>query len=218
MVTDWRSAVPNEALLGEREQAFASGLPPWRRREWTAARLTARAALLRVWGRLPATLEILAASDGAPEITAPGRRPTALSLSHTGPLCACTVVEGDLPVGVDIEVVDDRNIALLPRIIGPDEPAVCSADATLLWACKEAALKACRLASARMADYQVRLACDRITVSTPHHSAPGLRAWPTWIPRAVLVSAGVNLARPRVLAFEGTTVLTLLTAQRGNPR
>ncbi|MEU8567824.1 hypothetical protein AB0C51_05540 [Streptomyces pathocidini] len=66
VVGDWRRDEPAYELLGRRERAHAETLPAWRRREWCAGRLTARAALTLHWGEPPRGLDILPAPDGAP--------------------------------------------------------------------------------------------------------------------------------------------------------
>ncbi|MCZ7415186.1 4'-phosphopantetheinyl transferase family protein [Streptomyces sp. WMMC897] len=166
----WAGRAAPEELLGPRERARAAELTGPRRAEWVRTRLTAKAAVL--WATGGHGAQIPPGPDGAPRLLG-APRGTALSLTHTGELAACAVSRGGPAdrVGVDVEPVDARNDVLLARLLAPGErPDAATGPlphtgppgllATVLVACKEAALKACRRPSPALRDYELRAGAD----------------------------------------------------------
>ncbi|MFC9931754.1 4'-phosphopantetheinyl transferase family protein [Streptomyces sp. NPDC127190] len=196
---DWAGRSAPEELLGERERAHAAGLSGGRRAEWVRTRLTAKAAVR--WATGVPGAQILPGPGGAPLLwgAPPG---LVVSLAHSGHLAACAVGYGEPGrpvVGVDVEPVDARNGILLKRLLGPDEtPCVVPGRprrplppgllATVLAACKEAALKAYRGPSPSLRDYPLSRGADgrlRVRVAGARHGE--LRVW--WSCRAGRVTA-----------------------------
>ncbi|HEX3782757.1 MAG TPA: 4'-phosphopantetheinyl transferase superfamily protein [Pseudonocardiaceae bacterium] len=224
IVTSWAETRPSAWLLGQAEQSHADTLPPWRRRQWTAARLTARAALLLVHGRPPHGLEILPAADGAPRILGAAATTWWVSLSHSGDWAACAVSPLGRPMGVDIEHDDACDLELLARVSAPDElpPVPRSATsrwATSRWARKEAAFKACRGVPAALSCYRVG-GDGSIVAGQPGATRPRqLTSWETNVPGAVLAVAGQPGPAPAVRVLAGSAVLAFLgKARRGQER
>ncbi|MFF1871468.1 hypothetical protein [Streptomyces sp. CB03911] len=163
------------------------------RAEWVRTRLTAKAALR--WATGEPGHEILTAADGAP-VLRPGPAAAAVSLAHTRELAVCAVTRGGPAgwLGVDVEPVDARNDILLRRLLGPGEqPPACPEPApgllaTVLVACKEAALKAYRRPSPSLRDYRLHQHPDgRLGVRFTGGPGPGLRL--RWTCRDGLVTA-----------------------------
>jgi phosphopantetheinyl transferase (holo-ACP synthase) len=207
LTVDWTGGEDRFDLLGHRERLAARRLPPWRQREWTLGRLTAHTALVTGRGATAVDYEVLPDPDGAPIAYEPDRSGRlarsrwSLSLSHTGSLAACTLSSRPMPVGVDIERIDERNVRLLRRIVAAGEEHPPDHLATQLWACKEAAFKACRGTPSRLADYQVRLNAGQTPVIVPAgperpHPHP-LRAWVRTVGTAVLATVSTS-ARPPI--------------------
>jgi phosphopantetheinyl transferase len=201
-------------LLGQAEQCHAKTLPPWRRRQWIAARLTARAALHLVHGRPPNNLEILPAADGAPRILGEAAKTWWVSLSHSGDRAVCGVSPQSRPVGVDIEQDGACDLELLARVSASGEvpPAPCSA--TSYWARKEAAFKACRGVPAVLSDYRVD-SDGSIIVGQPDASVVRhLASWEIDVPGAVLAVAGPPGPPPTVRVLSGAAVVAFLSKSR----
>ncbi|WP_329620740.1 hypothetical protein OG357_09460 [Streptomyces sp. NBC_01255] len=206
---DWSGRSAPAELLGSREQAYAGGLTGPRRAEWVRTRLTAKAAVH--WATGDRGAQILPEPDGAPRVwdTFSG---AAVSLAHSREFAVGAVTGGAPahPLGVDVEPVDARNDILLPRLLGPDEPPCVGPSragpgsrreplppgflATVLVACKEAALKAYRRPSPALRDYRLHRGPDgglRVrAVDTPHGE---LRVW--WSCRAGRVIAVCGTGR-----------------------
>jgi 4'-phosphopantetheinyl transferase len=109
-----RAEVPaGEAWLGERarERRVAAGLTVAKRRaDWRLGRWTAKCALGAALVLDPATVEILAAVDGAPEAWRGSQRPpVSLSISHRGGLALAAVASAPCVVGCDLELVQPRS-------------------------------------------------------------------------------------------------------------
>lgn len=143
--------------LGPRELAVLAGLRfPKRRADWLLGRWTAKRTVRAMLESPAATLsdiEILAAADGAPELSV-GGVPCGLrvSISHSAPLALCVAaVDGHAP-GCDIEKVEVRPPFLLEDYFVEDEvryvrlqpPAERAVHETLVWSAKESALKSLR--------------------------------------------------------------------------
>ncbi|WP_405585592.1 4'-phosphopantetheinyl transferase family protein [Streptomyces sp. NBC_01190] len=222
----WAGRHAPEELLGERERAHAEGLTGNRRAEWVRTRLTAKTAVH--WATGDRGIEILPDPDGGPRVwdTPSG---AAVSLAHTGEFAVCAVTRAGPahPLGVDVEPVDARNDILLPRLLGPDE-SPCAVPgtlpealppgfvATVLAACKEAALKAYRRPSPALGDYRLRRGPDgRLRVRAPGTPQGELSVW--WSCRAGRVTAVCGTGRlppvRRTVSAE-----SVLAALRGDSR
>jgi len=140
--------------LGEAERAVLSGLHvPKRRRDWRLGRWTAKAAV-GAFGELPArSVEVLAASDGAPEAWIDGAPVgVSLSLSHRADRALAVVWEAPGAIGCDLELIQARSAAFVREWLAPAERALVEAAppqdrdrlVNLLWTAKEAASKARR--------------------------------------------------------------------------
>ena len=140
--------------LGEAERVVLSGLHvPKRRRDWRLGRWTAKAAV-GAFGDLPAwSVEILAASDGAPEAWIDGTPVgVSLSLSHRAGRALAVVSQAAGAIGCDLEVIEPRSRAFVLEWLAPAEQkrvAAAGADerarlVNLVWTAKEAAAKARR--------------------------------------------------------------------------
>ncbi|WP_024805621.1 4'-phosphopantetheinyl transferase superfamily protein [Nocardia sp. BMG51109] len=210
VVVDWRDtpAVPCD-LLNPAEQRVAQGFPAWRRREWTAGRLTAHTALLLAFGYRAHEVNILADLSGAP---ATGLPRCAISLSHSDSLSVGVATDESASIGIDIEHVDRRITALTPRITVPSTVIRDPLHATALWACKEAAIKVCRTGPFRMREYSVSFHDDGARVVVQGRSAP-LRASIRHFPglRALMATAAAAPGlEPALMCFDGTGAIRLL--------
>ncbi len=138
--------------LAHREREIHDELRPRRRADWALGRyVAARALAARLPGTALSRLEVLAASDGAPEPWLDGQAlPLSLSLSHRAGWAACALGPPGEPVGVDLERVEPRSAAFVRDYFvdidrawlreGHPDALV----ANLLWSAKEAALKVVR--------------------------------------------------------------------------
>jgi 4'-phosphopantetheinyl transferase len=143
-----------DAWLGPRERTALRRLAvPARRAQWRLGRWAARQALATIAGVDAANVEIVAASDGAPEAwDAGGRLPVSVSISHRGPLAVAVAAPGEVNVGCDVELVEKRPSTFgddwftrrerdaVERVAAGERDAV----VTLIWSAKETALKALR--------------------------------------------------------------------------
>lgn len=145
--------------LAPAERARLAGLhAPGRRADWLLGRWTAKRVLGPRLGAAreplaPGRLEITAAGDGAPEAFVDGRRaPWTVSLSHRAGRALCAVARDPAVLGCDLEVIEDRDPALVADFFAaPERALVDRVDAAarrwlipLLWSAKESALKALR--------------------------------------------------------------------------
>ena len=141
--------------LDPREAAVLEGLRvPKRRAEWLLGRWTARRAGAAFLGRDDAAgWAVVAAADGAPEAwIGPERAPCTVSISHRGGWAACAVAPPHVALGCDLEVVEPRSEGFVrDYFTGAESAAVLEAPAgdrdllaNLVWAAKEAVLKARR--------------------------------------------------------------------------
>jgi len=149
---------PDDEWLGPREASVLAGLHFAKRRDdWRLGRWTAKLAV-RGSGLVPAPaaladIEIIAASDGAPELFLRRERMTAsLSLSHSEGMSLCVLSSEALALGCDIERIDQRDQSLVDDYFtGLEAAAIASAPAhdrallvNLVWSAKESVLKALR--------------------------------------------------------------------------
>ncbi len=199
LIVDWTGATVRFDLLAAREWQVAKDLPQWRQRQWALGRLTARVALVLAGAPDARRYEILPDIAGVPIAYGPGGAGGALSLSHAGPLVACTVAPPSIVVGVNVERTDERNAALLRRIASPGEQTWAMRDATIVWTCKEAAFKACHGVPGRLADYRVlRHRRDAASIVPVGPTRPyALRAWIRDDGDAVLTTVSTG-ARPPI--------------------
>jgi 4'-phosphopantetheinyl transferase len=140
--------------LGPWEAARAATLRvPERRDDWLLGRWVAKRAVLAALHRdAPASIEVRAADDGAPEVLLDGRpAPMSISLSHREGVAVAVVAGRDVRIGVDLEVVEPRTDAFVRDYLTQAERAFVLADreerdlrTALVWATKEAALKLTR--------------------------------------------------------------------------
>lgn len=129
-----------------------------RRNEWLLGRWTAKQAILRLFAKSQREvnvklIEIIAADDGAPDIFINGRLSVyPLSLSHSHNRAVCLIGKNGIPLGCDIEKIEDRSMAFIRDYFTNDEmhrvlntveskrPSI----ANLIWSAKESVLKALR--------------------------------------------------------------------------
>ncbi len=147
---DWLSPREAERLAGLRV--------PKRRAEWRLGRWTAKRAVAGFLGwtdssQALASIEILPAACGAPEVVFDDHAgAVTISLSHRAGRAACAVSSGCAALGCDLEIVEPRSDSFLADWFTREEQElVGSAPAThrfrllaLLWSAKESALKAIR--------------------------------------------------------------------------
>jgi 4'-phosphopantetheinyl transferase len=144
----------DDGWLGRGERGVLAGLRFEKRRlDWRLGRFAAKAAVA-VWLGPPAgVVEIVAASDGAPEaFVGDDPVPVSLSLSHRGGRALAVVGEAGTALGCDLELIEPRSRAFVADWLAPAEQAlVADAGASerhllinLLWTAKEAASKARR--------------------------------------------------------------------------
>lgn len=147
---------PGHDWLSPRELAVLSDMRFTRRRSsWRLGRWTAKRAIVsRLGGVLsPADVEIVAASDGAPESYVFGRpSPVRASISHCDTSSLCALAPRGVLVGCDVETVEERGPMFardyfthseLRRVLREKGESRALAE-TLVWSAKEAALKAIR--------------------------------------------------------------------------
>lgn len=155
-----------------------------RRRDWRLGRWTAKRALLGFLatpGLEPASLEVRAAADGAPEAVQNGvPLPVALSISHSGPCGLCAVAAAPLLLGCDIERLEERGESLVRDYFTPGETAYCLGAsgeagilrANLVWSAKESVLKALREG--------LRRDTRSVEVIAGPEADGGCRGWKRW--------------------------------------
>ncbi len=148
----------NDWLTGDERARYAAMAVEKRREEWRLGRWTSKRAvstyLAGAAERLdPASLDIRAAADGAPQVLLHGEPgPVSISISHRAGFCLCAVAASDVPVGCDLEVIEPHSSefiadyfaieerSLLLRVLPVDHPLFVS----LIWSAKESALKVVR--------------------------------------------------------------------------
>lgn len=143
-------------LLGKDEQAYLDHLRfEKRRREWLAGRLALKALLIESFQNLASKrfnqLQILKEEGGAPRLALDeGETPIPISLSHSNGSIFCACSTGQSPIGVDLELIEERSQAFISDYFTPEEisqverhtPQKRSLYSTLVWSAKEAVLKA----------------------------------------------------------------------------
>lgn len=148
------------AWLSRRERGVLDGLHvPKRRADWLLGRWAAKQAVAAVLGRpdrapLPlASIEVLAAPDGAPEVFVGAvSAPCAISISHSVGRALCAVVPRGVAVGCDVEHVEPRADGLVEDFFAPEEVETVRRRegrardllVALVWSAKESALKLLR--------------------------------------------------------------------------
>jgi 4'-phosphopantetheinyl transferase len=183
-----RADVPaGDAWLSPRERAVQARLRVARRRDdWRLGRFAAKAAVAAWLGVPSERVEVLAASDGAPEAWVDGARaPLSLSLSHRAGRALAAVAGPGGAVGCDLEVIEPRSSAFVRSWLAPAEQALVARHrgvgraraANLVWTAKEAAAKV-RREGLRL---DVRAAVASVNgVATPHDGWRALRVdWTT---------------------------------------
>jgi hypothetical protein len=208
----WAGYPPPPHLLAPAERRHALGLPPWRARQWTAGRLTARAALLLYLRDLPADLEILPGPDGAP---APTGTALTLSIAHCDEWAACACGPGGHALGVDVEEPGACDETLLARVSGPRDTLPGPATATHGWARKEAAFKACRGDPPVLTRYH--LAGPGQVVAYGADTDLTLATWSASLPGAVLAVAGTDPRPPLLRILDAAAVVTSIASRPGRP-
>ena len=157
---DWLSTAECEVLAGLRV--------PARRRDWRLGRWVAKRAVGWLLDVDPARLEIVAASDGAPEPLIDGHAaPAAISISHRGGLAACLATPAGIAPGCDLELIELRAQIFVRDFFTAGELAfvegrpVSERDlfVNLIWSVKESALKALRQ-GLRLDTREVEVALD----------------------------------------------------------
>jgi 4'-phosphopantetheinyl transferase len=150
LTNDWLSA---------NEKACLNALRFLKRRaDWRLGRWTAKCAI-SAYLSLPSALEsfreveILQATDGAPEVSVNGHAAAVtISLSHRSGVAICAVAPTITHLGCDVESVEPRSHEFVTDYFTAEEQAQVArttADehdqiVTLLWSAKESALKALR--------------------------------------------------------------------------
>jgi 4'-phosphopantetheinyl transferase len=155
------SEIPDDlAWLGNDEQAVQDTLRiAKRRKDWLLGRWTAKTAVRRLFeslGKPPpphSDMQVLAASDGAPEIFLAGKPAgILLSISHSHPYGFCILFPAGSCAGCDLEKIMPRTRPFVRDYFTEAEQAFVNSfpDAdhpllvNLIWCAKESALKALR--------------------------------------------------------------------------
>lgn len=152
-----------------------------RRNDWRLGRWTAKCAIA-CWpgqsGKIQklSDIEILAADDGAPEVTVLGKpAPIHLSISHReGVGCALITTPEFLP-GCDLEMVEPRTLEFISdfftsrenKLVSEIPPGEQPLIANLIWSAKESAMKLLREG--------LRLDTCNVKVSFPDQT--GINGW-----------------------------------------
>lgn len=210
----WSGCPPPPHLLAPAERKHALNLPGWRARQWTAGRLTARAALLLYLSDVPADLEILPESNGAPAAAGTGMAQHVLSIAHCDEWAACACGPAGHALGVDVEEADVCDDTLLTRVGGPGETLPGPGLATYGWARKEAAFKACRGSPPLLTCYRLA-AAGRVIVSGGDAQADHtLATWSAGLPGAVLAVAGTDPRPPLLRVLDAPAAITIMLPVR----
>lgn len=123
-----------------------------RRRDWLLGRWTAKGLVMAHLRRDdPCAVSIEAGGDGAPRVLYDGS-PLSVSISHSHGHALCAVVDGEAPVGVDLEWIEPRSDAFVTDFFTAAEAAQVRGArgterdrlVTATWSAKEAALKVLR--------------------------------------------------------------------------
>ena len=206
----WSGYPPPPHLLALGERRYAQCLPAWRGRQWITGRLTARAALLLYLRDLPADLEILPGSDGAPALTGTGTAPHVLSISHCDEWAACACGPAGDALGVDVEEADACDDTLLARVSGPGETRPGPAMATHGWARKEAAFKACRGVPPVLTWYRLAGSGRVVASGGAAQADRALATWSATLPGAVLAAASTDPRPPLLRVLDAQAAVTMM--------
>lgn len=153
---DFGEVPRGDAWLTRSEAVVQGGLRFAKRREdWRVGRWTAKAAVSACLGGVPVEdIEVLATEDGSPSARIPGSDAgrVAISLSHSQGRGFAVAAQGAMSLGCDLEALAPRSLAFIRDYFTESERAAVMAlqgsprdeGATLVWAAKEAALKAMR--------------------------------------------------------------------------
>jgi len=203
---------PRERAVLEKLR-FRKRIADWRLGRWTAKLTCARALRLDDTPSHLHEIEILAATDGAPEAFFRGDpAPLALSLSHSHGLALCAVHAAGSAIGCDLERIEARSDAFTrDYFTGEERARIAAAEAhhrallvTLLWSAKESALKALRLG--------LRLDTRRVQVQPPISLVSG----GAWQPLTVSL-AGTTTQFRGWWRVQGAFVHTLLAGEAAAP-
>ncbi len=199
---DWIAAQTPAAWLTEHEMRRSNEFAaPTRRRDWQAGRLAAKRLLHDEWAIAPRTCAV--GTDGiAPRLDAPGLENINWSLSHSAGWGAASWADTHAQgtVGIDIQQIRAVHAGLAARILGEQECVrhtylqidLGHDEAILLvWALKEAAIKARRLPWGRaLSSIHVQItSAHTAQISLPDEpqmfSASYLRHGSFWVARAL---------------------------------
>ncbi len=197
---------PDDGWLAPAERARLAELrvAP-RRADWRLGRWTAKLATATSLGVPPASVELRAAADGAPEALVDGHpAPVAVSLSHRAGLAVCMVAAAGTALGCDLELAEPRGPAFVASwFTAGERETVARADPSdrallvaLLWSAKESALKALRVG--------LRFDTRWVVVDPPALGPAG-----TWLPLTVRHPAGARVF-PGWWRHDADRVLTMV--------
>lgn len=140
--------------LSDRERRVLAALrAERRRRDWRLGRWTAKCALSVRLDVAPNRIEVLAASNGAPEAWVDGEPASvSISLSHRGGRALVAVADRPQIAGCDLELIEPRSAAFVRQWFAPEEQGLLAMStvteqallANLIWTAKEAATKVLR--------------------------------------------------------------------------
>lgn len=152
-----RDVPSTDDWLGPHERAHLGRLHiPKRRSEWRLGRWTAKRAIaayrkLSLNASALANIEIRPEPSGAPQVFVSGKlEGVAISISHSAGTAICTLGDGRIRLGCDLEIIEPRADAFLrdyftqeeQELVYQEPPADRPRLITLLWSGKESALKA----------------------------------------------------------------------------
>ena len=211
----WSGYPPPPHLLALAERKHAQGLPAWRGRQWIIGRLTARAALLLYLRDLPADLEILSGSDGAPALAGTGMAQHVLSIAHCDDWAACACGPADHALGVDVEEAGACDETLLARVCGSGETLPGPAMATHGWARKEAAFKACRGVPPLLTCYRLAGSGRVVASGSATQADRALATWSASLPDAVLAVASTDPRPPPLRVLDAPAAVAMMARGHG---
>lgn len=153
--TDADVSVGDQWLSPRERDVQARLKAPPRIASWRLGRFASKDLARHVLGGDP--VEVIAASDGAPEVhlERTGRlAPVRLSLSHRAGEALAVMSQAELRLGCDIERVEPRSIAFVTDYMTDEERRFIEAEerelrSNLIWSAKESLLKATRTGLSR---------------------------------------------------------------------
>ncbi len=185
-----------DGWLTEAETAVQGGLRFAKRRDdWRVGRWAAKKAVSACLGGVGVEkVEVLATEDGSPAVGLPGGvgGPVAVSVSHSGGRGFAVAAPGAAALGCDLEALAARSPGFIRDYLTPSERDTVMAlegpdrdeAATLVWAAKEAALKATRQGlRADTRSVEVRAGVlppvgqGWTSLTVKHAQAPPFRGW-----------------------------------------